>query len=459
MKRNILSILGLVLLLNLSTLNVNCAEIVYPKSNNVTIDSPRTFFIGSENPDNKLTINGESVEIHPSGGFWHTVNLSVGENIFKIDNGKESKTYIITRNNSNSNPNKTQLTEKKYNKPITIVTNENNIPLRSTPVDFGINRLQHLQKGILFRAIGEYGDFYKVQLARDDYAWITKSSMKELQNIDLKPVKIDSFTYEETPDKRIFKLKLSQKTPYVLYDNNGLDLTVYNVDSCPFNKYEIHINPIVKLFGFNSYYKSDNELVIEVNNAPVINKNCPLKDIKITLDAGHGGSEYGAISPLGNKEKDINLAIAKKLQTKLQEAGAIVYMTRDDDSEVSLSDRVKKSNDNNSQIFLSIHNNALPDSLADRKATGTETYYFYPQSRELAKTLLNTITTDLELKNNGAKQQSFAVIRNTNSLAVLLELGYIINPEDNAKLIDECFQDKAAESIKHGLENYLNGIQ
>ena len=178
MKRNILSILGLVLLLNLSILNVNCAEIVYPKSNNVTIDSPRTFFIGSENPDNKLTINGESVEIHPSGGFWHTVNLSVGENIFKIDNGKESKTYTITRNNSNSNPNKTQLTEKKYNKPITIVTNENNIPLRSTPVDFGINRLQHLQKGILFRAIGEYGDFYKVQLARDDYAWITKSSMK-----------------------------------------------------------------------------------------------------------------------------------------------------------------------------------------------------------------------------------------------------------------------------------------
>lgn len=85
-------------------------------------------------------------------------------------------------------------------------------------------------------------------------------------------------------------------------------------------------------------------------------------------------------------------------------------MTRDDDSEVSLSDRVKKSNDNNSQIFLSIHNNALPDSLADRKATGTETYYFYPQSRELAKTLLNTITTDLELKtmvrNNKASQLS-----------------------------------------------------
>lgn len=458
MKRNILSILGLALLLNLSTLNANSADIVYPKSNNVTINSPKTFFIGSENPDSQLTINGESVEIHSSGGFWHTVNLTEGENIFKIDNGKESKTYTITRNDSNSTP-KAQITEKKYNKPIVIVTNENNIPLRSTPVDFGINRLQHLQKGILFNAIGEFGDFYKVQLARDDYAWIAKSSMKELQNKDLKPAKIDSFTYEETPDKRIFKIKLSQKTPYVLYDNNGLDLTVYNVEGCPFNKYEFHINPIGKLFGFNSYYKTDNELVIEVNNAPVIDKNCPLKDIKITLDAGHGGSESGAIGPLGDKEKDINLAITQKLQTKLQEAGAIVYMTRDDDSDVSLSDRVKKSNDNDSQIFLSIHNNALPDSLADRKATGTETYYFYPQSRELAKALLNTITTDLELKNNGAKQQSFAVVRNTNSLAVLLELGYIINPEDNAKLMDECFQDKAAEAIKHGLENYLNGIQ
>ncbi len=458
MKRNILSILGFILLLNLSALNANSAEIVYPKSNNVTINSPRTFFIGSENPNNQLTINGESVEIDPSGGFWYTVNLSVGENLFKIDNGKESKTYTITRNEQTTTAQST-LTEKKYNKPIIIVTNENNIPLRSTPVDFGINRLQHLQKGILLKAIGEYEDFYKVQLARDDYAWLAKSSMKELQNKELQPAKIESFTYEEMTDKRIFKLKLSQKTPYILYDNNGLDLTVYNVEGCPFNKYEFHINPIGKLFGFNSYYKTDNELVIEINNSPVIDKTCPLKDIKITLDAGHGGSEYGAIGPLGDKEKDINLAIAQKLQTKLQEAGAIVYMTRNDDSEVSLSDRVKKSNDNNSQIFLSIHNNALPDSLADRKATGTETYYFYPQSRELAKTLLDTITKDLELKNNGAKQQSFAVVRNTNSLAILLELGYIINPEDNAKLMDDCFQDKAAESIKHGLENYLNGIQ
>ena len=133
-------------------------------------------------------------------------------------------------------------------------------------------------------------------------------------------------------------------------------------------------------------------------------------------------------------------------------------MTRTDDSEVSLSDRVKNSNNEHSQIFISIHNNALPDSMADRKATGSETYYFYPQSRALAKSLLNSITSELSLKNNGAKQQSFAVVRNTNTPAALIELGYIINPEDNAKLMDSDFQDKAAEAIKHGLENYLNDL-
>lgn len=458
MKRNILPIIGLTLLLNSNFLNTKCAEIVYPKSNNVTINSPRTFFIGNENPTRQLTINGEPVEIHSSGGFWHTVNLSVGENVFKIDNGNDTKTYTITRNENNSTT-QNAISEKKYNKPIVIVTNEDNIPLRSTPVDFGINRLQHLQKGIYLNGVGEYGDFYKVKLSRDDYAWIAKTSVKEIQDKELKPAKIESFTYSEDPEKRIFKIKLSQKTPYILYDNNGLDLTIYNVEDCPYNKYEFHINPINKTFGFNSYYKTDNELVIEVNNPPIIDKNCPLNGIRITIDAGHGGDEFGAIGPLGDKEKDINLAIAKKLQGMLQDAGATVYMTRENDSDVSLSDRVKQSNKQNAQIFISIHNNALPDSLADKKATGTETYYFYPQSKELAKALLNSITTDLDLKNNDAKQQSFAVVRNTNSLAVLIELGYIINPEDNAKLMDELFQDKAARAIEHGLEDYLNGIQ
>lgn len=433
------------------------AEIVYPKSNNVTINAERTFFIGSESPEKELLINGEKVDIHKSGGFWHTVNLKEGENIFTIDNGTEVKTFKITREITTPNTQEQKLIS--YNENIVVQTTKDNVPLRATPVDFGINRLQHFQKNMKFNVIGEYGNFYKVQLGRDDYAWIDKSSTEKVENYIIKPAKIVSYTYSEENNKRIFSLKLNRQTPYILSDNNGLDLVVYNVENQPYNKYEFHINKTSKMSGYKSYFKDDNELVVEVKNFPTINKTEPLKGIKITIDAGHGGSEYGAIGCLGDKEKDLNLAIALNLKDKLVALGADVYMTRIDDSEVSLTDRVKFSNDNNSNIFISIHNNALPDALADKKSSGTETYYFYPQSKELAKALLKSITTETGFKDNGAKQQSFAVVRNTESLAILLELGYIINPDDNAKLLDKEFQNKITDSIIHGLENYLNGVQ
>lgn len=77
----------------------------------------------------------------------------------------------------------------------------------------------------------------------------------------------------------------------------------------------------------------------------------------------------------------------------------------------------------------------------------------------MAKAVLKALISETCLKDNGAKAQSFAVVRNTNCPAILVEVGYIINPDDNVKLINPEFQDKAAEGILKGLENYLNDIQ
>lgn len=434
-------------------LQANCAEIVYPKSDNVVINSPETFFIGNETGAKDLKINGEQVDIHPSGGFYHVVKLNFGENIFKIDNGKTVQTYTITRKNSTSIPAKD--VTAMFETPLVVVTKSDNVPLRSMPNDSGMNRLQHLQKGIPLLVVGEYGDFYKVQLSRDDFVWISKNYTDKADLKEINNASIVSYNYTEEKDRRIFELKLSRKVPYVLSESSGLDLTVYNVKDFPYNKYEFHINKTGKSFGYKSYYTEDNTLRIEVKNPPVVNSNKPLDGIRIAIDAGHGGNEAGATGCLGNKEKDINLEISIKLKEKLEKAGARVIMTRTDDSDTGLNDRVKFSNDNNAQIFVSIHNNALPDSLAHLKSTGSEIYYFYPQSKPLAQSILKSLTTETGLKDNGVKAQSFAVIRNTNCPAVLVEIGYIINPDDNAKLVNPEFQEKTAEAIVHGLENYL----
>lgn len=433
------------------------AEIVYPKSDNVKINSDKTFFIGNECPDKTLKINGEDVKIHSSGGFLHPVKLETGENIFNIDNGEETQIYTITRTQTKAAAAVPKFIS--YEQPQIFLTNQDNVPLRSTPIDAGLNRLQHLEQNIALSITGEYGDFYKVQLARDDFAWVNKSNVKKAQNFDNKPAKIENYTYEELPNKRIFTITLNKKCPYILYENSGFDLTLYNVNGYFENKYEFHINKTGKPFGYKSYYKNGRELVIEIKNFPKIDQNNPLKGINITIDPGHGGSEYGAIGCLGDKEKDINLEIAQKLKDILLESCADVYMTRCEDCEVTLSGRAALANKNNSDIFISIHNNALPDSAADSNRSGSSVYYFYPQSKELAKRVQNSLLKELELKDDGVRGESFAVIRNTQMPAILIEVGYLISPEDNAKLITPDFQQKAAEAIKKGLENYLNDTQ
>ena len=234
---------------------------------------------------------------------------------------------------------------------------------------------------------------------------------------------------------------------------------VYNVSGFPENKFEFHINRTGKAFGYNTYYKNESELVIEVKNFPKIDSEKSLSNIKITIDPGHGGNEFGAIGCLGDKEKDVNLSISQKLKEKLENAGAKVVMTRMDDTAVSLTKRVEISQNNKADVFISIHNNALPDSAAKSNRNGSSVYYFYPQSKELADRILDTLTCELCMNNDKVRQESFAVIRNTESPAVLIELGYMINPEDNAKLIDCDFQEKAADAILHGLENYFNEVQ
>ncbi len=450
MRRDLLTILFIPML---SILNVQAAEIVYPSSQNVKINSPITAFIGNEKKHNNLTINGEKVNIHPSGGFKHPVCLKYGENIFTISNGEEVKTYKITRNytnNTNYDPPQTI-----YETPIAIITKNDNVPLRSTPVDAGLNRLQHLSQGIQLKAIGEYKDFYKVQLSRDDYAWISKVNTEVcLDKINEESLLISS-DHKIDSKEETFTFKLSSKLPYVLSENNtGYDLVIYglNEELYPFGRYELHI-PANKKLGYSAKYNADDELVIKIKN---FTNN--IKDLTITLDPGHGGSERGTAGCLGDKEKDFNLKVAQMLESKLKALGANVIMTRNSDKFVSLQDRVKIANDNNSQIFISIHANALPDTLLDKNITGTEIYYFYPQAKELSQIILNSINEKTGNTNGKIKAESFAVVRNTEAISILIEAGYMIDPEENSKLITQSYQDKITDGIIKGIERFLNGI-
>lgn len=436
----------LLILLNLSS--AYAFEIVYPKSQNVSINSDKTFFIGNEN--NSLKINNQPVKLHFSGGFKHAVKLNYGNNKFLITNGVKTVEYNIFRPKPKKNP---QITYNFFDEPIYLKVVSENSPLRSVPVDAGLNRLSHLQNDMLLKAVGEYGNFYKIQLARDDFAWIMKSYVKEtdeLPNLQ----KVNEILYETSDNSEKYTFYIGGMAPYVLYEaDDGYDLTIYGLDEniYPFGKFEYHMRRDTKGFGYSVYYDENKNLIVEFNKP---SKN--FAKIVFTVDPGHGGSEFGAIGCLGDKEKDINLKISLKLKEKLEALGAKVFMTRADDSSISLADRVEIANKNNTNIFISLHNNALPDSQADKDVSGTDVYYFYYQAKPLAKAVSDGIALKTGLKNNGIKGQSFAVIRNSKAVSILIEAAYMITPEDNYKLQKDDFQDLIVDGIITGLENYLN---
>lgn len=430
-------------------------DIVYPRKTQVTITSGSSFFIGSSKVGIPLKINGQYVRVHPSGGFAYVVNLQDGKNTFLIEAGDESQIYIInkpvsTYKGGTYTPPKLVEYETKKNYYIA----SEGAPLRETPVDTGINRLSHFEKDVPVIIDGEKSNFYRVVLNNNTKAWIAKTNVKAFEGHLNSPATVTKRTFTEDDKYYIFTFNLDKKAPYVMTEGQPFTLKFYNVKDCPDNTYVFTFPINSKTYGYKGYYE-ENKFILKVRKFPDINPKTPLKGRIITLDAGHGGTEWGSIGCCGDKEKDINLAISQYLEKELQARGATVYMTRRVDNNLGLRERVNYANDKDSEILISIHANALPDGQDPNKHSGTSIYYYYNQAKPLAESIITEMTTQLETNYDKVRQGSLALVRNTNAVSILIEVAYMINPEDNAKLIDTEFQKKCAKSIADGLEKYF----
>ena len=191
--------------------------------------------------------------------------------------------------------------------------------------------------------------------------------------------------------------------------------------------------------------ESQEEIIIN----PVIQ---PRSDSKkyVVIDAGHGGTDYGAIRN-GINEKDITLDISKRVQNKLEKKGYVVAMTRTDDTYVSLQDRVDYSEIFNPDIFVSIHVNS---SNSDTPS-GIETHYYKDNSLKLAKYLHASMLNNINSKDRGLFKSKFYVINHTTAPAILIETGFISNPNERAQLITESRKEATAKAIVEGIDEYF----
>jgi len=179
--------------------------------------------------------------------------------------------------------------------------------------------------------------------------------------------------------------------------------------------------------------------------------------VTVVIDAGHGGSDLGAVSPHGLPEKDANLRLAKAVARKLESRGFRVVMTRTDDVAVALYDRPKVAKAANADAFVSIHHNAPGYGTDPSRCRYQAVYAWNGIGEALAKRIAARMSAAVpELPSKGVLHANFAVTRNTEIPSCLIEADFVTHPDGELLTWGAVRRDAVAESIALGLLDWLH---
>ena len=190
-------------------------------------------------------------------------------------------------------------------------------------------------------------------------------------------------------------------------------------------------------------------------------KKAKKDQVVIVVDPGHGGEDPGKVGINDVLEKDLNLQIAKKVKKLLEEAGIKIVMTRTNDKvpdakKEDLNQRVQLINETKPTLALCIHQNSYPDE----KIKGAQVFYhtITPEAEDVATIVqeqLRTVdpTNTRQIKEN----DTYFMLKNCQVPTIIVECGFLTNPEEAAKLTQEEYQDQIAQAICEGVVKWLSG--
>jgi N-acetylmuramoyl-L-alanine amidase len=330
-------------------------------------------------------------------------------------------------------------------------------------------------KGVEVLAVGAEGDWYKLKLSRTQYAWVQKTSVEPLVKGILPPHSYLSSIRTYADEKKVVvSFPLAGKHPFRVFEDDARTIRIQlfgvtsNTDWIRYDArddlievatwnqpeedlYEFRLKLRHDLWGYDTYYVG-NTFFFQLNKPPENVRK--LKGKTIVIDPGHS-SDPGAIGPTGLTEAEANLALALALARRLESKGAKVVLTRQGAEHVALYDRPVIAKLNNADLFISIHNNALPDGVNPFLNNGTSTYYYHPHSITLARAIHSEMVKATKLGDYGLFHGNLAVNRPTQYPAVLVECAFIILPEQEALLKTDKFRQKISKAIVKGIERFL----
>ncbi|MGS4811019.1 N-acetylmuramoyl-L-alanine amidase [Streptococcus sp. Z554] len=235
----------------------------------------------------------------------------------------------------------------------------------------------------------------------------------------------------------------------------------------------VYVTGTRKIDGKTQQFQSNGKWIGEIPVSRGFEKGKYTKTV--FLDPGHGGKDPGAVY-YNTNEKDLTMQIYKKLRKELEGLGYTVLSSRDSDVYVDfITERSKMVNSTNSDIFISIHFNASGNPASNRSGIQTYSYEDAPgyrakinpywhnhpdrisESKRLAADIHSSLLAETGAKDAGLLQSSFAVLRETDKPAVLLELGYMDNFNENQQIRSDAYQNRLVAGIVKGIQKYYAG--
>lgn len=455
--------------------------LTYPQSTSAKVYSSKVFIMGTSDPAQPLTLNGEEVSrLSSLGSFGVLVDVKKGINSFTLSQGENKVNFTINRLNSSGGGGTIQADG-------TVEAEKGQQVKVTATIASGLYELT--DDGKISETFKKGGTATVVESVRTTRSgkktWAYKLSTGDYvlaRNTEILTEKTSpSFTGGTAQAGEFGELitLTGSGTPlaYTAYENNVL--TVKFVDTAIDQGFNITGSEFVqsvttststgtsdimlqigdkKLWGWDIRY-SEGTTQIFLKYAPQKSTAIgtkPLEGVRVMLDAGHGEDDIGAMGVDGNSapcEKDVNLQVTLAAKYYLERMGATVLLTREDDNFRTLDERLTEQFDKTPDFFIAIHHNSVELVVDANQAKGAECYYFYKAHEGLAAQLALNVSQNAQRENRGEKYGYFYVTRSTVAPSNLLEVGFMVNPLEYSDVVSQEVIDKTGAGIAMSVLN------
>ncbi|QGG52496.1 N-acetylmuramoyl-L-alanine amidase [Lysinibacillus pakistanensis] len=344
-----------------------------------------------------------------------------------------------------------EVSTKKMNKDTTFTVLVDTLNVRKKP-DLNAKKVGSVKKGQAFKVLAQEHNWVQIQYNKKITGWVysfygTFSNVEKTKSTSSSSTELESVTiiYNGT------NLRTDATTTAEVVERVDAGKS-YPIVGAKDDFYEIQLGDKTAFVANWVVTTTSNKAVTTKKNTSEPRKKGTLNGLTIVVDAGHGGNDHGTTGQRGTDEKEITLKTASLLASKLRAAGANVVMTRESDEYVALRKRVSIAHQHEADAFISIHYDATDDSSIN----GFTSYYMNSNQKALAEAIHNGLSSKIDLRDRGAQQGNFLVLRENRQKAILLELGFLSNASEERVVTTAKFREQASLGIYQGILNYFN---